>query len=251
MISDTTILSGVENHKYRVEIAQSPSQIEEALKLRYKVFYNELNRNFQFKGKKDQDRYDEQSHHLLVIEKESEKIIGTYRLQTYAQAMAGYGFVSNKRFILEDLPESVQKKSFEVGRVCIDPNHRGGRVLYLLWKGLAGYLLHYDLRYLFGYAALDNQDPKSAIQVYQYLMQNNFLNSEYKIRVKNEFKLHFENGSVESEKIIIPPLLQNYLDVGTKICSEPAYDSDLNLNYFFILLDVESISDRTRKMFFG
>lgn len=111
--------------------------------------------------------------------------------------------------------------------------------------------MHYDLRYLFGYAALDNQDPKSAIQVYQYLMQNNFLNSEYKIRVKNEFKLHFENGSVESEKIIIPPLLQNYLDVGTKICSEPAYDSDLNLNYFFILLDVESISDRTRKMFFG
>lgn len=251
MISDTTILSGVENHKYRVEIAQSSSQIEEALRLRYEVFYNELHRNFQFEDKKDKDRYDEQSHHLLVIEKETDKIIGTYRLQTYDQAMAGYGFVSSKRFILEDLPEFVQKKSFEVGRVCIDPKHRGGRVLYLLWKGLAGYLKFYDLRYLFGYAALDNHDSKSAMQVYQYLLQNDFLHSVHSIRVKSEYQLQWENGSIDSEKIIIPPLLQNYLDVGTKICSKPAYDADLNLNYFFILLDVESISNRTRKMFFG
>lgn len=251
MISDTTILSGVENHKYKVEIAQTPSQIEEALQLRYKVFYNELNRNFQFKGKKDKDRYDEQSHHLIVIEKSTGSIIGTYRLQTYDQAMAGYGFVSNKRFILKDLPESVQKRSFEVGRVCIDPNHRGGRVLYLLWKGLAGYLKHYDLRYLFGYAALDHEVSKSVSQMYQYLIQNDFLHPDYKIRVKNEYKSQLENGSIETEQITIPPLLQNYLDVGTKVCSEPAYDANLDLNYFFILLDIESISDRTRKMFFG
>lgn len=251
MISDTTILSGVENHKYRVEIAQSSSQIEEALHLRYKVFKNELHRNFQFEGKKDKDRYDEQSHHLLVIEKSSDRIIGTYRLQTYDQAMAGYGFVSNKRFILDDLPESVQKKSFEVGRVCIDPDHRGGRVLYLLWKGLAGYLKYYDLRYLFGYAALDHLDSKRARQMYQYLMQNDFLHPEYKIRVKNEYKQRLENGLLETQEITIPPLLQNYLEVGTKVCSEPAYDSNLDLNYFFILLDTESISDRTRKMFFG
>lgn len=251
MISDTTILSGVENHKYKVEIAQSSSQIEEALRLRYKVFYNELNRNFQFEGKKDKDLYDEQSHHLLVIEKETEEIIGTYRLQTYDQAMAGHGFVSSKRFILEDLPESVQMKSFEVGRVCIHPDHRGGRVLYLLWKGLAGYLKYFNLRYLFGYATFGNQDAKKATQIYQYISQHNYLHPDYKIRVKNEYKLQLENGSTETEEIIIPPLLQNYLDVGTKICSEPAYDSNLDLNYFFILLDVESISDRTRKMFFG
>lgn len=251
MISDSTILKGVENHKYKVEIAQSSRQIEEALRLRYRVFYKELHRNFQFKDKKDKDLYDEQSHHLLVIDKETDSIIGTYRLQTYELAMAGHGFVSNKRFILEDLPESVQKKSFEVGRVCIDPNHRGGRVLYLLWKGLAGYLNYYDLRYLFGYAAIDNQNPKSAYQLYQYLIQHDYHNSIYKIRVKNEYKLQLENGSDETKEIIIPPLLQNYLDVGTKICSEPAYDANLDLNYFFILLDVEAISDRTRKMFFG
>lgn len=251
MICDTTVLSGVENHRYKVEVAQTSLQIEEAQRLRYKVFYNELNRNFQFKGEKDKDLYDDQCHHLIVTDKEQNSIIGTYRLQTYAQAMAGYGFVSNKRFILEDLPESVQRKSFEVGRVCIDPNHRGGRVLYLLWKGLAGYLKHYDLRYLFGYAALDNQGSKDVNQLYQYLIENDFIHPEYKIRVKNEYQSQLENGSMESNEIVIPPLLQNYLDVGTKVCSEPAYDENLDLYYFFILLDIESISDRTRKMFFG
>lgn len=251
MISDTTILSGVENHKYRVEIAQSSNQIEEAQRLRYKVFNNELNRNFQFEGTIDKDRYDEQSHHLIVIEKDTDSIIGTYRLQTYDLAMAGYGFVSNNRFFLEDLPVSIQKKSFELGRVCIDPNHRGGRVLYLLWKGLAGYLRYYNLRYLFGYATIGNQDSKTASKIYHYLLQHDYLHPEYKIRVKNEYRLQLENGSIESEEIIIPPLFQNYLDVGTKICSEPAYDPVLELNHFFILLDIESITDRTRKMFFG
>ena len=251
MISSTTILRGVENHKYKVEIAHSSSQIEEALRLRYRVFYNELNRNFQFRDQKDQDLYDEQSHHLLVIDKESDQIVGTYRLQTYAQAIAGHGFVSNKRFWLDDLPESVQKKSFEVGRVCIDPKHRGGRVLYLLWKGLAGYLTHYNLRYLFGYAALDCQDQLAANHIYHYLLQNGFVHPEYTIHVKNEYQPQLVNANGESKEIVIPDLLQNYLDVGTKICSEPAYDDNLDLNYFFILLDIETISDRTRKMFFG
>lgn len=250
MISDTTILTGVENHKYKVEIAQTSRQIEEALRLRYRVFNNELNRNFQYEDQKDKDRYDEQSHHLLVIEKESDSIIGTYRLQTYAQAMGGHGFVSNKRFILEDLPESVQKRSFEVGRVCIDPAHRGGRVLYLLWKGLAGYLKYYDLRYLFGYAAI-GKDSKTAYQMYYHLIKSGFLHPDHKIRVKSEYKTEMGNDSIPTDEITIPPLLKNYLDVGTKICSEPAYDPNLDLYHFFILLDVESISDRTRKMFFG
>lgn len=251
MISDTTILQGIENHKYKVEIAQSSRRVEEALRLRYDVFYKELHRNFQFEKNKDKDRYDDQSHHLIVIEKETDKIIGTYRLQSYAQAMAGYGFVSNKRFILEDLPEAVQKKSFEVGRVCIESGHRSGRVLYLLWKGLAGYLQFYDLRYLFGYAAVDNTNLKAISDTYRYLVRNDKLHPDFRVRVREEYKLELENGSVDSEEIIIPPLLKNYLDVGTMVCSEPAYDPKLNLNYFFILLDIESISDRTRKMFFG
>ena len=251
MISETTILNDVENHKYRVEIAQTTRQIEEALELRYKIFSKELGRNFQFDEKKDKDRYDDQSHHLLVIEKETDNIIGTYRLQSYDQAMAGNGFVSNNRFILEDLPESLLKQSFEVGRACIDPDHRSGRVLYLLWKGLAGYLRFYNLRYLFGYAAVNERDQKAALQTYQYLVQNDFHQKNYTVRVRPEYKLTIENGTLTSDEIIIPPLLQNYLDVGTKICSEPAYDSKLGLIHIFILLDVESITERTKKMFFG
>jgi putative hemolysin len=53
------------------------------------------------------------------------------------------------------------------------------------------------------------------------------------------------------KKFKAPALLENYLSVGCDIISKPAYHEDLELLYVMIFLDVENISDRTRKMFFG
>ncbi len=251
MILEKSILQGIENHKYLVKIAESESEVNEALKLRYRVFSGELNRQFDFSDKLDYDNYDDQCHHLLVIEKETDSVIGTYRLQTYTQAKAANGFVTAKRFTLEDLSEEVLKLSFEVGRVCIHPDYRNGRVLFLLWKGLASYLKFFELRYLFGYSALEADSDSIAHNTYQYLLKNHFVNNKYKIEVRENYKIKRLNGSTNIKEVYMPPLLKNYLDVGTKICSEPAYDQDSDIYHFFILLDVNEISDRTRKMFFG
>lgn len=251
MLAEKPILKGIENHKYRIQIASDESQVEEALSLRYRVFGEELNRQFSFKGKKDRDEYDDQSHHLLVIEKETGSIIGTYRLQRYEQAMEGNGFASSRRFVLDVLPDDLLRKSFEVGRVCIDPTHRNGRVLYLLWKGLAGYLNHYNLRYLFGYSALEDSGIEKALHTWHYLRLNKYMDPTFNVEVRDEYKLNTTNGTMVSGDMDIPPLLQNYLDVGTRICSEPAYVDSMKIAYFFILFDVENITERTRRMFFG
>lgn len=251
MILEKSILQGIENHKYLVKIAESESEVYEALTLRYKVFSNELNRQFKFSEKLDYDDYDDQCHHLLVIEKDTDTVIGTYRLQTYKQAISGNGFVTAKRFELEKLPKDLLEESFEVGRVCIHPDHRNGKVLFLLWKGLAAYLKHFDLRYLFGYSALDTGDAKVAYNTYRYLESKQFVNKNYLTPVRDDFKISNVNGSIKDSEVDIPPLLKNYLNVGTKVCSEPAYDHNLKLFHLFILMDVQEISERTKKMFFG
>jgi putative hemolysin len=245
------VLSDIKSNLYTIKIARTEAEVEAALKLRYRVFNEELHRDFHYEGKKDIDEFDEQSHHLIVVENKSKEIVGTYRLQTYEQALEGNGFASNKRFHIEKFPDTVLNYAVEVGRACISKEHRSGRVLFLLWKGFAGYLTHFNKRYLFGYAALESKDPVVVQNTYHYLCKKGFLHPEYHIEPGKDFEILENDLSGKTEEIDIPPLFQNYLDVGCKICGKPSFDRKQKLAHFLILLDIENISDRTRKLFFG
>lgn len=251
MLVEAPVFSDLRNQLYNISIAQNSKEVEAALKLRFNVFARELDRNFTSGDEIDKDEYDEQCHHLIVKENKTGDVIGTYRLQSKEQADSGEGFYTAKRFKIEELPEQVLAEAVEVGRACIHEDHRNGRVLFLLWKGLAAYLEHYNKRYLFGYSALQTSNKQVAHNTYAYLSENDFLHPEFDISVREQYLCIPENGSENTDEIDIPPLFKNYLDVGTKICSKPAYDDNLNLIHFVILLDVEAISDRTRRMFFG
>lgn len=245
------IVSDVESKLYTVKIAKSKEEVDAALRLRYRVFKEELERDFQFSDEKDHNEYDDQSHHLIVVNNESDEIVGTYRLQTFEQARNGNGFASNKRFHLEQFPEDVLKNAVEVGRACIRREHRSGRVLFLLWKGFAMYLTYFKKQYLFGYAALDTSDPVEALNIHQHLKEKGFLHPRYLIDAREEYRIDHLLKIRETNEVEIPPLFQNYLDVGSTVCSAPSLDKKLRLAHCLILLDIENISDRTKKMFFG
>ena len=76
-------------------------------------------------------------NHLLIEERPTGEVVGTYRMQTAEMAEAG-GYYSAGLFQVESLPEAVRRSAVEVGRACIGMPHRNGRVLRLLWQGLAG-----------------------------------------------------------------------------------------------------------------
>lgn len=250
MLLKENILEGVEDHRYNVKIAQTDEDVLKAQTLRYRVFGAELNRNFEFVDNLDQDEYDEQYHHLIVIDKKTGEAIGTYRLQTYAQAKAGRGFKSSMRFEINQLPLSILQNAFEVGRVCVLSEHRNGRVLFLLWKGLAGYLKHFDCRYLFGYLALHTEHPAIAMNTYRYFQEHNHMHSKYYVDVKEGFYCSTHpDFNEKKEEVDVPPLFKNYLDIGCKICSKPSCCRKTKLIHFFILLDVQNIPDKYKNMF--
>lgn len=251
MLIKDHVISDVASRRYTIKFAKTEEEVEAAQRLRYNIFKGELDRNFLFQNGIDKDDYDDQAHHLIVVHNESDSIIGTYRLQTYDQALKGKGFTTDIRFKLNMLPEEVLKNAVEVGRACISEEHRSGRVLFLLWKGLAGYLEHFKKRYLFGYAALESKKPHVALQTLNYLKKENHLHPKYHIDPREGYELEWDDEMPLTDEIDIPPLFQNYLDVGCKVCGGPSYDRNHNLLHFVILLDVEEISDQTRKMFFG
>ncbi|HET8865452.1 MAG TPA: GNAT family N-acetyltransferase [Gracilimonas sp.] len=252
MKAERQILPDISNHRYTVSIAQTDQEIKEALSLRYRVFYEELERKFESSKTVDEDKYDAQCHHLIVKENETEKVVGTYRLQTYEMAVAGEGFYSESLFNLSELPEEVLSKSFEVGRACIEEEHRSGRVLFLLWKGFAGYLKSLNKRYLLGSLGIPAKSSEEALSIYNELKNQGVFHKEFRVSSKKPYEQNEEEKVRSMQKQFkAPGLLENYLSVGCDIISKPAYHKGLELLYVMVFLDIENISDRTKKMFFG
>ena len=251
MLVKERVLKDIKSRKYTIKIADTEAEVDAALKLRYKVFKEELGRDFKFDDEKEKDRYDDQSHHLIVINNEDQSIIGTYRLQTYEMAQDGHGFSSEEKFHIENLQANVLQNAVEVGRACISKEHRSGRILFFLWKGFAEYLTHFKKRYLFGYAALDNTRIDVAMNTFHHLKSEGYLHPEYQIEPKESYKIKGYKKPDLPGEIDVPPLLRNYLDVGCHICGEPSFYEKNKLSHFIILLDVENISNRVKKLFFG
>ncbi|MFO7798403.1 GNAT family N-acetyltransferase [Rhodohalobacter sp.] len=251
MLIKDRVLKEVQSNQYTIKFAKTEEEVDAAMRLRYKVFNEELAREFEFDAGREKDQYDDQCHHLIVVDNNSEEIVGTYRMQTYEQARQGNGFTSDERFKLDELPDEVLQNAVEVGRACISKEHRSGRVLFLLWKGFAGYLEHFNKRYLFGYAALDTNNMKVAQNTSEYLKKAGHIHPDYYIEPKEEYKPNKSQFKEDTDEYEIPPLFKNYLDVGSKVIAGPSYDKKLDLIHFMILLDVKAISDRTRRMFFG
>lgn len=252
MLFKETVLKEISTNRYSVKIAESENEVEKALKLRYDVFYEELGRKFEEQKQIDKDSFDDQCYHLLIKELPGEAVIGSYRMQTMAQAEKGSGFYSGTYYDLSVFDDEVLKNTVEVGRACIAPDHRNGRVLYLLWKGFAGYLQHFEKKYLFGSFGIPVPGKEEALNVYRYFKERGYLHDKYLVLTKPDYQIAGTAPQKNGQSLPnIPPLLQNYLDVGCKICSEPAYVKNLNLLHVMVFLDVQTISPKVRKMFFG
>lgn len=241
----------IASSKYLIRLAENQEEVLEVLRLRYKVFWQEMDRGSDVDDiwQLEKDQYDDQFNHLVVIDKASEKIVGTYRLQTYEQAINGLGFTTNHRFHVDQFPAELLENAVEIGRACIDKDHRNGMVLYLLWKGLAAYLQSFGKGYLFGYAALDSDNPYTASRTFHYLKQNHHLHPDIWIdrRAGFEQPLTWPDDDIGPD-VNIPILLQNYLNVGAKICGGPTFDEEHRLVHFLILLDIKAMPNRIREM---
>ncbi len=241
--------------RYVTRFARTPEEIDAALSLRFRVFNLELNEGLDasFITERDEDEFDLTCHHLIVVERESNEVIGTYRLRTFEMAQNVNGFYSSGEFQLEDLPLDVLTESVEIGRACIAREHRNTRVLSLLWKGLAMYLLKTKKRYLFGCCSLSSQDCAEGIRVSRWLKRQRHFHENLFVAPRAEFACRAEDFQIEISEndIELPKLFGTYLRIGAKICGEPVIDRQFKTIDFFVVFDVTTIEERYYKMFFS
>jgi len=238
--------------RYTVHFAQNAIEVDAALKLRFDVFNLELGEglNESFETQRDEDLFDARCHHLIVQKKDIGEVVGTYRMQTREMANAGSGFYSDGEYDLSALPDSVLANAIEVGRACIASEHRNSRVLFLLWRGLAMYMTHMQKRYLFGCCSLTSQDPDEGNLVAAYLQQEALMHPSFRVMPRPEFVCDgsLPNGRVRTK---LPKLFQIYLDHRAKVCSPPAIDRQFKTIDFLVMLDLEDLDPRVRRLYFG
>ena len=239
-------------HKYSVKLAETKEEVESAFRLRFDVFNIELGEGLDssYHTQMDKDEFDEQCHHLIVTENSTNEVIGTYRMQDNTMAEAGNGFYTQSEFDLNGFDKEVLNNVVELGRACIHRDHRSGRVLYLLWRGLAKYLELADKRFLFGCCSITSQNAAEGEAVYQYLVEKGHMHPKFLVNVQPEFECTSETGDTPfNAEVKLPQLFRLYLDVGSKVCSPPALDRTFKTIDFLILLDKSDLSEQSKALF--
>ena len=251
--------------RYRLRMAQSLEDRDAACRLRFKVFNIELGEGLEssYETGLDSDQFDLFCEHLLVEEKLSRRIVGTYRMQSGESAARNLGYYSEQEFDLSPY-DSLRAGILELGRASIDREHRTPEVLTLLWRGIAQYATDMGLRFLIGCSSLNSRHPAEGWQMYRQLEKYR-VGMEFETAPTKQFACPTEHIGRDAQQpvqqesaalqtqapipIEIPKLLKTYLAIGARIAAPPAWDRAFGTIDFLTLLDLKMLSPAARNRF--
>ncbi len=238
----------VELGKYQVRLAETLAEREAACRLRFAVFNLELGEGFasSWRSGMDQDQFDLFCDHLIVEDRSTREVVGTYRMQSGATARRNLGYYSEQEFDFAPY-ESLRGEVLELGRASIDREHRSSEVLTLLWRGIAQYARFYRLRYLIGCSSLSSREPQEGWSMYNQL--GDFLAPAHLCTRPVGAYVPPRASPELPAGVKVPRLLRTYIAVGARICGAPAWDREFGTIDFLTLLDLAQLSPAARNRF--
>jgi putative hemolysin len=244
--SDVVCLSEQKNARYLVGFAVSKRSQEEVYRLRYRVFNEELGEGLpesKLTGM-DYDALDDQMTHLVVVERVTQEIVGTYRLQSITHGLRHKGIYSAQEYDLTELAPYFPV-SAECGRACIAPEHRSASVLLLMWGGLRDFLRVQRQRWIIGCCSLTTQDPMDGWRAHNTLQTRGMMHSTFYLPAMSAYSCGIEPAVevLNAEKEYkIPKLFSAYMRLGAQVISEPAIDREFKTVDFLIMLDAYHVN---------
>jgi putative hemolysin len=236
---------------YSLRLAETREDRLAACRLRFRVFNVELGEGLEssYETGLDTDRFDPVCDHLVVEDKLSRRVVGTYRMQSGQTAARCLGYYSEQEFNLAPY-EPLRSGVLELGRAAIDREHRTPEVLTLLWRGIAQYAHDLGLRYLLGCSSLNSTDPAEGWQMYRQL-EGYRVSSEFQTTPTAAYECAIEQSETQGDAVPVkvPKLLKTYLAIGARIAAPPAWDREFHTIDFLTLLDLKLLSASARNRF--
>jgi putative hemolysin len=241
----------LETEEFVLRTVEHPSELIKVLNLRHDVFVKEWQGRKAF-HRLDVDEYDFQADHLVIIEKKTQQIVGTYRLLC---SRFTDDFYSATEFNF-DAFRAVPGTKLELGRACVRSDYRNGPIIDLLWRGLGRYIQLSHSRYLFGCSSVKSTDPE--------LISNLFAEFKFQEQWSGDFNIepldHYQFPNLELNSVrrlsaqerrgSIPTLLRTYFSAGAKVYGAPALDRDFGCADLFTILDISQLNAKFKARYF-
>lgn len=142
----------------RAEWASSRADVRAAQRLRYRVFVEEGGAELPGSAQRHElDAFDPWRQHLLVRREPDGEVVGTYRVLTPENALRNGGLFADTEFDLAPL-ETLRPRLVELGRACVDAEHRHGGVILALWGALARFMRERGLDTMIGSVSVPMRD---------------------------------------------------------------------------------------------
>ncbi len=235
----------IETEGFILKTAETLIELKQVLKLRHDIFLTELQGKVHHSNL-DIDEFDRICDHLIIIDKKTFQVIGTYRV---ISSHFSERFYSEGEFHIADFLSQPGAK-LELGRACIHKDFRTGATIGLLWKGIVEYIKQTNTKFLFGCASVQTVDPFIAGTILEYLRRDGLSSDEFGVVPTEKYRLPLPAPEITSSvDELIPALVHSYVKAGAKFYGAPAFDRDFNCFDFFMVLKVEEMSKLFRRRF--
>ncbi len=249
-----------------VRLAETELEVEQAQRLRYQVFYEEMSAiptPQMRERRRDFDKYDMVCDHLLVVDRDAHDedgqplVVGTYRLTREKDAARAGGFYTSGEYDLSRMLAGLapDTRYLELGRSCILKSYRARPgTMQLLWKGLMAYVARFDIDLMFGCASFPGTDPKDLAMPLSYLHHFHAMPAALRVRARPELFVDMNrlarNAIDEREGIrSLPPMLKGYVRAGCCIGEGAVIDRQFGTTDVFIYFPLSGIDARYKSRF--
>ncbi len=245
----------VESGDLVVRLAQTDADIDAAQALRFKVFYEEMTAQPSpaiAAAERDFDRFDPYCDHLIVLDRRlgsgPPAIIGTYRLMRRDAAARLGRFYTQDEYNIRKLLRG-GRQILELGRSCVHPDYRRHHTMQMLWRGIARYVMHHNVKLLFGCGSFPGADPEVHALPLSYLYYEHL--APLALRPKALRPRHVEMRRLAREDVdkrkalaALPPLIKGYLRIGGGVGDGAVIDSEFDTVDVCIVVRPDGVTDR-------
>ena len=251
----------VEAAPYAVRLATTAQDLTAAQRLRYQVFVTELGGDgplVDHANRLERDAFDPFFDHLVLVDRRIDPatlshVIGAYRILPSDRRAAAGRFYSETEFDLSALLAS-GRKLLELGRSCVQADHRGGTAMFHLWNGLAEYVLDRGIEILFGAASFHGTDIATLAQPLSYLYRHHLAPPDMRVRALPPHRQEMDlipEASLDRRRGMAgtPALIKAYLRLGGFVGDGAWIDHDFNTTDVCLVMDTEKMSAKHRDFY--
>ena len=244
-----------------LRLARDARDLRAAQRLRYEVFIEELGADgplVDHDQRLEIDAFDPFFDHLLLIDPKRDPdtlsdVVGVYRLLPPERFAVAGRYYSETEFDLTTLKSS-GRRLLELGRSCVHRDMRGGSAMFLLWNGLAEYVLEREIEVLFGAASFHGTDVAALAHPLAFLHHNH--RAPQALRVAPQPAHAQAMGLLREDQVIrakamagIPALIKAYLRLGGFVSDGAWVDHAFNTVDVCLVMDTAQMSGKHRDFY--